>query len=227
VRRLWSPGIDNNAYLIARAGDEAALVDSGPPREASRLLASLRAVGIPPERIGHIAVTHCHTDHTGVLAGLVAATGAQVYSHPIDAGIIRAGAERPRGRAHGALGRIMLAMARRSSMADATPVDVEIGDGQEIPAGGGLQCIHTPGHTAGHVSFLWPGAGGVLFVGDAAANMFRRLDIAPLNEDDTAARASFRKLAALDFSHACFGHGSPIRGRAAARFHRRMERLAR
>jgi glyoxylase-like metal-dependent hydrolase (beta-lactamase superfamily II) len=227
VRRLWSPGIDNNAYLIAGAQGEAALVDSGPPRDASRLLASLRAVGVPPDRIGHIAVTHCHTDHTGVLAALVGATGARVYSHPIDAGIIRAGAERPRGRAHGVLGRIMLAMAGRPSLADAAPVDVEIGDGQEIPASGGLRCVHTPGHTAGHVSFLWPEAGGVLFVGDAAANMFRRLDIAPLNEDDQAARESFRKLAALEFSHACFGHGSPIRGRAATRFRHKLDRLAR
>ena len=34
----------------------------------------------------------------------------------------------------------------------------------------GLQVIHTPGHCAGQVAFLWPREGGVLFVGDAAAN---------------------------------------------------------
>jgi hypothetical protein len=34
----------------------------------------------------------------------------------------------------------------------------------------GLQLIHTPGRCAGQVAFLWPREGGVLFVGDAAAN---------------------------------------------------------
>jgi glyoxylase-like metal-dependent hydrolase (beta-lactamase superfamily II) len=76
------------------------------------------------------------------------------------------------------------------------------------------------------VSFLWPERGGVLFVGDAAANMFRCLGIAPLNEDLAASRASFRKLAEMEFSSACFGHGSPIRGRAAARFRRKLDRVA-
>jgi len=76
------------------------------------------------------------------------------------------------------------------------------------------------------VSFLWPYSGGVLFVGDAAANMFRRLDIAPINEDAVAARRSFEKLAGLEFATACFGHGSPIRTRAVSRFRRRLERMA-
>jgi glyoxylase-like metal-dependent hydrolase (beta-lactamase superfamily II) len=99
-------------------------------------------------------------------------------------------------------------------------------DGAELPAAGGIRAVHTPGHTTGHVSYLWPD-GGVLFVGDAATNMFRRLNVAPINEDDAAARASFAKLAELDFRVACFGHGSPIRGRAVDRFRRRLEKVAR
>jgi glyoxylase-like metal-dependent hydrolase (beta-lactamase superfamily II) len=224
VRRMWFPAIDNNSYLIM--GSDPTLIDCGPPGNAPALLGHLRSLGMVPGDVRHIAVTHCHTDHTGQLAEVARATGATVYAHPIDALIIRAGAERPRGKPHGLVGKVMLAMARRSSRADPAVVDVEIGDGQELPAAGGLRCLHTPGHTAGHVSFLWPGAGGVLFVGDAAANMLRLLDIAPLNEDDVAARASFRKLAELEFSYACFGHGSPIRGRAVSAFRRKVERAA-
>ena len=44
-----------------------------------------------------------------------------------------------------------------------------VNDRQEIPVAGGLLPILTPGHTAGHVSYLWPRDRGVLFVGDAAA----------------------------------------------------------
>ena len=171
-------------------------------------------------------MTHCHTDHTGGLADVIRATGATVYAHRADTDIIRDGAARPRGVANRTLGRVMLAMAGSSSTADPAAVDVQIVDEQVIPAAGGLRCIHTPGHTAGHMSFLWPGAGGVLFVGDAAANMFRHLAVAPINEDNDAARASFRKLAELEFEHACFGHGSPIRAGAASRFRRVLEGMA-
>jgi glyoxylase-like metal-dependent hydrolase (beta-lactamase superfamily II) len=220
--RMWFPAIDNNAYLIA--GPEATLVDCGPPATPPKVLASFPEGGMDASDIRHVALTHCHTDHTGQLAAVVAATGASVYAHPIDAQIVRTGAERPRGKAHGMVGRIMLAMARKPSRADPAPVSVELRDGQDLPAGGGMRCLFTPGHTGGHVSFLWPDH-GVLFVGDAAANMFRCFGLAPLNEDDATARASFRRLAEQDFEVACFGHGPPIVGRAVERFRRKLARL--
>ncbi len=220
---MWFPSVNNNAYLIA--GREATLIDCGPPRDAVEVLEPLRQLGLRPSDVRHVAVTHCHTDHTGQLAAVVRATGATVYAHARDARIVRDGAERPRGNAHGPTGWIMRLLARGPSRADAAPVAALVEDGQELPAAGGLRCIHTPGHTAGHVSFLWP-EGAVLFVGDAAANMLRTLDIAPLNDDDVAARASFRRLAELDFDVACFGHGPPIRSGAAPRFRRKLERVA-
>jgi glyoxylase-like metal-dependent hydrolase (beta-lactamase superfamily II) len=36
-----------------------------------------------------------------------------------------------------------------------TKVDATMTDGQILPLGGGLQVIHTPGHTEGHVSLYW------------------------------------------------------------------------
>ena len=51
-----------------------------------------------------------------------------------------------------------------------TTVDRHVGDGEVMDDLDGLQVIHTPGHCAGQVAFLWPREGGVLFVGDAAAN---------------------------------------------------------
>jgi hypothetical protein len=56
--------------------------------------------------------------------------------------------------------------------------------------------------------------------------MFRRLDVAPINEADGDARTSFARLAELDFDVACFGHGSPITGRAAELFRRRLDHIA-
>ncbi|HEX2089692.1 MAG TPA: hypothetical protein VHI54_07180 [Actinomycetota bacterium] len=53
------------------------------------------------------------------------------------------------------------------------------------------------GHTSGHVSYLWPEHDSVLFVGDAAANNFSRLNFGYSCEDMDAANRSFRKLAEL------------------------------
>ncbi|MGZ6340193.1 MAG: MBL fold metallo-hydrolase, partial [Candidatus Limnocylindrales bacterium] len=103
-------------------------------------------------------------------------------------------------------------------------VDEEIDDGADVP--GGLRTIHTPGHTPGHLSFIWPDDGGVLIAGDAAARLLGRLGLGSVNADPAAARRSFGRLAELDFETACFGHGPVLRARANAAFRRRAERLA-
>jgi glyoxylase-like metal-dependent hydrolase (beta-lactamase superfamily II) len=49
-------------------------------------------------------------------------------------------------------------------------IDHQIHDGQMLPVAGGLQVVHTPGHSAGHVSLMWK-SGGLLIVGDAGSNV--------------------------------------------------------
>jgi len=217
ITRLWFPGVDNNAYRLE--GAEATLIDCGPPAKGNGPV-------LPPDHVRGvrtIAITHHHADHTGRLAATAAATEATVFGHAGDAGIIREGTPRPRGRSSSLFGKVLLAMGGKPVPIDAAPIHVEVGDDEELP--GGLRALHTPGHTAGHTAYLWPEHGGVLFVGDAAANMFRHLGIAPINEDEPAARTSFARLAELPFTTACFGHGSPIRGSAASRFRRALERM--
>jgi len=101
--------------------------------------------------------------------------------------------------------------------------------GAVVPVAGGMQVIHTPGHTMGHVSYLMPGHGGVLFAGDAAGYVFGRLGkpVLIFTEDMVAAKESIRKLAALEFDTACFGHGGVLKGKASVEFRRYVERRAR
>jgi hypothetical protein len=40
------------------------------------------------------------------------------------------------------------------------------------------------------------------------------------------AKQSLRRISELDFEHAVFGHGSPLKGRATARFRALVERKA-
>jgi glyoxylase-like metal-dependent hydrolase (beta-lactamase superfamily II) len=79
----------------------------------------------------------------------------------------------------------------------------------------------TPGHTAGHVSYLLDRAGGVLFAGDAASGgPGGRVGRSPgpVTDDREKAAASVARLAELDFDVAVFGHGPAVTGRAVDRF---------
>ncbi len=100
---------------------------------------------------------------------------------------------------------------------DPVQVDVRLNDGDTVPGFSSLKVVHTPGHSAGQVSLLWDHAGGVLIVGDAAAN-FGQVVPPPVAEDFDVVFASLGKLAALDFEAAAFGHGPVIASGASGAF---------
>jgi glyoxylase-like metal-dependent hydrolase (beta-lactamase superfamily II) len=84
----------------------------------------------------------------------------------------------------------------------------------------GFTAIHTPGHTAGHVSFLLDRGGGVLFAGDTAVGGRRKVRRTPrvMTADAAAARDSVARLAEARFDVAVFGHGPAVRSHAVDRF---------
>lgn len=219
-----------NAYLIVQ--DDSTLIDSGLPKRTAVVLKTLAGAGKEPSSLAHIAITHHHVDHTGSLAALVAATSAKAYIHPLDAPIVRGRQDAPGPNRSVLAGKVLGPVMNRLSPSLEPLQDlVEVGDGDELPAAGGLKAIHTPGHTAGHLSYLWPRDGGVLFAGDAAGNF---LGLGPpigamggmFTEDVTKARDSFRRLAELEFDVACFGHGGVLKGKAHAAFRRKLDKLA-
>lgn len=213
-----------NAFLIE--ADGLTLIDTGVAGSAGKILDAVRELGKQPRDIRHILVTHCHADHTGSLHELKTATGAPAYMHPVDAELVRVGrATRPVQPGPGLFNHLLfrLFMARRRSAPttiEPTSIDREVRDGEKLPIAGGIRAMHTPGHTAGHLSFYWPRHGGVLFAGDAGGNMFG-LGYAPIYEDVRQGQASLARLACEDFAVACFGHGKAIVGGAARRFRRK------
>jgi glyoxylase-like metal-dependent hydrolase (beta-lactamase superfamily II) len=87
----------------------------------------------------------------------------------------------------------------------------------EITGTGGLQAIHSPGHTAGHIAYFWPKHNGVLFVGDAASNMLH-LGYSILYESFSQGQETLVKLGQMQFNTACFSHGKAIQSGASDRF---------
>lgn len=210
-----------NAYLLDGV-EGLTLIDAGVPGRSVRIEEALRAARRHPGDVANILVTHYHSDHIGGLAEIARRTGAAVHVHPLDAGVVRSGSSPPPVTPRSVLGRILMSVYR-SGGTDPATVDRELVSGEELPIAGGINAVHTPGHTQGHTSFLWPG-GGVLFVGDAAGNTFGRLGPSIVDEDPGQADRSFMALGDLEFDVAVFGHGRPIVGNAAPRFRRAVGR---
>jgi glyoxylase-like metal-dependent hydrolase (beta-lactamase superfamily II) len=130
-------------------------------------------------------------------------------------------------------------MARMSALYPRRPIDLGdrvaiLPDGGTIPGLPEWRWIHTPGHTAGHVS-LFRDADRTLVVGDAFcttaqesffAVALQRAELhgppAYFTTDWDAARDSVRRLAALDPAFVAPAHGQPMAGAATAAALREM-----
>jgi glyoxylase-like metal-dependent hydrolase (beta-lactamase superfamily II) len=99
---------------------------------------------------------------------------------------------------------------------DACEVHWAVEEGDIVEALGGLEVVHTPGHTPGAIS-LHQRERRILFCGDALFNadpMSGRpgLDfpIRLISVDNAQARESVQRLAELPIDVLCCGHGEPI-----------------
>lgn len=210
---------DLTAYLIVLP-EEVTLIDAGFPGSADLIRKALRELGRRPDDLRNVLVTHCHPDHAGGLAEIKRATGAAAWMHALDAEMVRRGlAFRDYYPAPGEHNRVFMEEVVKKGPQTFEPAEVEheVADGEVIPAAGGITGFHTPGHSAGHLCFLWPGDGGVLFLGDAANNV-EGLNEPPIHEERSLLFESLRRLSELDFEVACFAHGAPLVGDAAGAF---------
>ena len=226
VNGLWRINLGAvNAYLLDdgdpldRTQRALTLIDTGIPKSEDRIVAAIEALGFDIGDLKQIIVTHCHADHSGSLAALRRLSGARVYMHAADAAMVRKGESwRPMTASPGLLRRLMftLFVPKKPTPIDPCPVDEEVDEGRELPMAGGLRVIHAPGHCAGQIVLLWPRR-RLLFAADACANL-PTFGYALGYEDFARGKETLRKLAALDFDAAVFGHGNPVTTGAAKRF---------
>ncbi|MBN1631578.1 MAG: MBL fold metallo-hydrolase [Thermoleophilia bacterium] len=210
-----------NVFLIVLP-EGLTLIEAGFPGTMDIVTEVVRYLGRRPEDITDVLVTHCHPDHAAGLAEIEKATGARAWMHPADAEMVRAGRGfRPYTVTPGLDNAAFTeeVIAKTPPTMEPAMVCQDVASGATIPVAGGIQAVGTPGHTLGHLAFLWPEDGGVLFVGDAANNV-GGLQLSPIHEDLIVGRASLRALAQLDFETACFAHGAPMVGGADQEFRR-------
>jgi glyoxylase-like metal-dependent hydrolase (beta-lactamase superfamily II) len=204
-----------NSYLLAGDDGTLTLLDAGTRRAPRRLLAALAGLGRAPQDLTHLLLSHAHSDHAGGAAAVQAATGSTVATHEREAVHVREGRMPAVDRSTRG-GRLLARLPGRATGFAPVAVDEQFADGDVLPLAGGLQVVHTPGHTPGHCSFLHPGS-GVLLTADAIFNV-RGLRYSPRSActDVTRSRASAARLGELDFAVAGFTHGPHVGNGAQA-----------
>jgi glyoxylase-like metal-dependent hydrolase (beta-lactamase superfamily II) len=198
-----------NSYLLIGADGQVTLVDTGLKGAPKRILAALAQLGTAPSQVTTILLTHGHADHAGGARQLAAVTGRGMTLHGADAQYVRTGTGLPLDPST-RLGRLF----KTSQHADPAPVDRELLDGEVLDVvPGGLQVVHTPGHSPGHVSFLVPGS-GTLITGDAIWNVRSRRTwpVLAFCSNIALLTSTAHRLAELEYRTAAFTHGPHIAG---------------
>jgi glyoxylase-like metal-dependent hydrolase (beta-lactamase superfamily II) len=211
-----------NVFFI-EDGDKLTLVDTGYENSEGKILAGAKELGKQPQDITSIVMTHCHPDHAGSLAALKRLTGAKVWMHRADAEVVRGNTPMNRSTpSPGIINWILYRVFIKNVPAYVPPaeIDQEISGGDVLPFGGGLKAYHTPGHSAGHTSFMLERDSGLLFAADACSNM---MGLAPsvVYDDHEQGKRSLAALAKLDAAAICFGHGGVLKGSGVEKFKRK------
>lgn len=207
-------------------GDGATLVDSGYPLQFAQFREALAAAGVDLGQLRRVILTHSDWDHIGLMADLIAACpGLAVYAHALEKpyleGTLPAFKLTPE-RIAARLATVPAATRDEcAAMFAAIPtftVTNTLADGDLLPLHGGLQIIHTPGHTPGHIC-VYVQAKRLLLPGDALRVVDGQL-VGPAPEytpDMDEARRSLAKLTGLAIDQVISVHGGPYTGGVAAR----------
>ena len=119
------------------------LIDTGYPDMGELILENIKKLGFFPEKICAIFHSHGHIDHFGNTAALLQLSHAKTYISRIDNDIVN--------------GTLDLSWAKELGLQRIPPFscDVLLEDGDVFDFGNTtIRCIHTPGHTAGVMSFI-------------------------------------------------------------------------
>jgi len=189
--------LSSRGFLITEP--ELTLIDAGLPGSRWPLERYLAKIGRSMGELRRIVCTHGHPDHIGGVREMTTRNHAEVLMHPADiAGLNVTLREAWNARDRGKL----IAWFTRGPHA-ATPLH----DGEVLPVFGGLQVIHTPGHTPGTVCLYAP-RHRILFTGDVLQVRKGKVSFAHryFSSDYEMACASVERLTQYDVQTIAFAH---------------------
>ena len=224
VKIDWFPQpFPPNVHLIMDGG-EGALIDAGFPDDESFNTRMEWLRSVPDLKLKYIVITHHHFDHSSGAAKLREATGAKIVMHKDEEPILKRSTteEVPsdmdvpkQGDSDKDVPEGVKEWLERTALwrkeAAAAGADELVTDNDTLSIGGlTLRIVHSPGHTAGHISpFLEQGK--VLFAGDNVLGMGTTVVPPPPHGDMFDYIASLKKMQALNAEVMCCGHGPVVR----------------
>lgn len=200
-------------YLIR--GDRPCLIETGTALSAPIVRDSLAGLGIGPDELATVVVTHIHLDHAGGVGDIAQMfPSAQVIVHERGARHL-VDPTKLVASAHRVFGPVMDTLFGDLKPTDAARV-VALGDVGSIDLGGGrsLDTFYAPGHASHHIGLLDSHTGD-LYTGDAAGVYIpETADVRPATPppdfDLDLALASMEHMVAIDPQRLLFSHYGPV-----------------
>lgn len=232
VERDAAPGVHRvehahvNLYLIEGEDGAITVVDAGLPGVWRHLPEMFAAVGVRPDRLAALVLTHAHFDHVGTAAAMRERLGVPVWAHADETALAahpysyrhersRCAAPLTHPRSLPILARMTLAGALTASGVDEVrtfdPTRPLAVPGAPVP-------IFTPGHTFGHTALHLPDR-GALITGDALVTLDPytgesgpQIVSGSATADSAQALGSLAALRATGVGTVLPGHGDSWRG---------------
>lgn len=206
--------------------DGVTLVDTGLPGSAPRIEQALGQLGLGKRDVKRVVLTHYHIDHAGDLASWSGSNPITVIAHDAEVPYWSGEMPIPNPMVPPALALAARPFTRWMTPRSAT-IDLAVVDGDELPLMGGIQFIHTPGHTRGHLG-IYIKAHQLLLSGDSLQVKAGELTTPSrvYSEDMPQAHDTIHRLAGMDIQGIALSHYRPMIGHAYRHLHGLSRRLA-
>jgi metallo-beta-lactamase class B len=182
---------DATAFVVD-CGEELVMIDSGAGRSVEILEKNIRELGLDPQKISTLILTHCHIDHIGGAPHFKHKFHCKLVAHERDAEAIETGDP------------ALTAASFYGTRFPPTSVDIPLENDLATLLFGKqeIHCLHIPGHTPGSIAPYLDRNGKRILFGQDIHGPFMKSFGSDLGQWKT----SMKKLLALKADILCEGH---------------------